>query len=158
MKVDDIDFEDLEKELDPAMRVIVGLLRKNNEELLAINKSQAEQIANLTEQIADLRHMLFGRKSEKMPSMESEVRRAVEEAELFGSDNDEENSEQDKETTEEDKQAVRRKQGRAKSEKKRKAKRKLKKKLPVVYEKIEVTEDQLPEGYKLDDFHSDSPY
>ena len=152
MKVDDIDFAELEKELDPAIRMIVGLLRKNNEELLAINKSQSEQISNLTEQIADLRHMLFGRKSEKMPSMASEVRRAVEESELFGKDDSEENSEPDKGITEEEKKTLRRKRARAKSEKKRKAKRKLKGNLPVIYEKIDVTEDQLPEGYKLEDF------
>ena len=152
MTTDDIDFDDLEKQLDPGTRMVVALLRKANEELLAINKSQSEQISNLTEQIADLRHMLFGKKSEKMPSMASEVRRAVEEEELFGSDNPETKPETDSAATEEEKKTRRRKRARAKSEPKRKAKRKLKKNLPVIHDKVEVTADQIPEGYALEDF------
>lgn len=152
MATDDIDFEELENQLDPGTRIVVALLRKANEDLLAINKSQSEQISNLTEQIADLRDMLFGQKSEKMPSMASEVRRAVAEEELFGKKGAEAESETDSTTTEEEKKTRRRKRARAKSEPKRKAKRKLKKNLPVIHDKVEVTAEQLPDGYTLEDF------
>lgn len=157
MTLDDIDYEELEKQLDPTTRIIFGLLRKSNEELLAINKTQAEQISNLSDQIAELRHMLFGRKSERMPSMESEVRRAVEESELFDSNEAEGNASLTKTMTDEEKKSRRRKRARAKSEKTRKEKRKLKKNLPVIHEKIDVTEDQLPNGYTLEDFREVGP-
>jgi len=153
MSLDDIDFEELEKSLDPATRMVIALLRKSNEELLAANKAQTEQISkqseqifNLTEQIEDLRTMLFGRKSEKMPSMKSEVRRAVTEEELFPPGSPEAS------LGDEEKKKIKRKAARKKSEPARKAKRKLKKNLPVIDEVVQVTEDQLPEGYTLADF------
>jgi transposase len=148
MTLDDVNFEELEKQLDPGTRIVVALLRKNNEELLATIKAQ-------TEQIAELRHMIFGRKSEKMPSMESEVRRKVAEEELFG-DEEGQPSNDDVES-EEEKKAKRRKRARAKSETKRKSKRKLKKNLPVIREQVVVTADQLPEGYTLEDFREVAP-
>lgn len=157
MTLDDIDFEELEKQLDPTTRIIFGLLRKSNEELLAINKSQAEQLSNLSDQIDELRHMLFGRKSEKMPSMQNEVRRAVEEVELFSSNEAGDNAAPGEMITDEEKKTRRRKRARAKSEKKRKEKRKLKKNLPVIHEKVDVTENQLPDGYTLEDFREVGP-
>jgi len=170
MSLDDIDFEELEKHLDPATRMVVALLRKSNEQLLAANKTQSEhlskqseQISHLTDQIEDLRTMLFGRKSEKMPSMKSEVRRAVTEEELFppgspeASLSDEEEKKEEKSNAEkkeedEEKKKIKRNAARKKSEPARKAKRKLKKNLPVVEEVVQVAEGQLPEGYTLADF------
>lgn len=148
-----IDFEALEQQLDPATRVIFHLFRQSHEQLLAINKQQAEQnkqqaeqISNLTEQIDELRRMLFGRKSEKMPSMDSQIRRTVEESEFFSDD------ENPDDVSEEEKKRRRRKIARAKSESKRSAKRKLKKNLPIIEETICVTPSQLPDGYTLADF------
>ena len=111
------------KNNSPGLRIVVAMLRKSNDDLLEINKNQTEQITKLTVQIDDLRHMLFGQKSEKMPSMQSEVRRAVDEEELFPS----EETGQIDELTDEEKKTIRKKKARAKSEPKRKANRKLKK-------------------------------
>jgi len=153
MSLNDIDFEAFEKHLDPVTRVVVALLRKQNEDLLAANaaqseqiKAQTEQIERLTGQIEDLRDMLFGRKSEKMPSMKSSVRRAVTENELFPPNSP--NADLD----DEEKQAKRRKASRKKSEPKRKEKRALKKNLPVVEEVVHVHDAEIPEGYCRDDF------
>jgi transposase len=154
MTLESIDFEELEKQLDPGTRMVIALLRKANNDLLETIKAQSEQNSILIGQIDDLRQMLFGRKSEKMPSMESEVRRRVEEEELFGGEDSQASVEKE---TEEEKKTRRRKKARAKSEKNREAKRKLKKNLPVIHEKVLVTGEQLPEGYKLEDFREVAP-
>lgn len=73
----DEELEALEAKLDPEVRIVIGLFRKNNETLL-------ESIAQLKAQNAELRRMLFGARSEKMPSMASEVRRAMDAEELVG--------------------------------------------------------------------------
>lgn len=147
MKLPD-DIAELEKQLDPAARVVVAILRSSNETLLKTIEAQHEQITSLTAQIDDLRHMLFGRKSEKMPSIHGEVRRVVEEEELFGEKDENETNLK----TEEEKKTARRKRARAKSEESRKQKRTLRKNLPVLTERVEVSPAQLPEGYTLDDF------
>ena len=146
MSLDDIDYDDLEKNLDPLVKVVIQLLRKQNAELLAANQKQTAQITLLTEQIEDLRNMLFNRKSEKMPSMKSAVRRAVTEKELFPPGSPE------ADLDEKEKQKLRRKAARKKSEPARKKKRRLRKNLPVIKEEIFVTQDDLPEGYTLDMF------
>lgn len=153
MSLDDIDYDDLEKNLDPVVKVVIQLLRKQNAELLAANKEQLEQnkkqtdqITHLTEQIEDLRNMLFNRKSEKMPSMKSAVRRAVTEEELFPPGSPE------SKLDEEERKKIRRKAARKKSEPARKKKRGLKKNLPVIKEEILVTPDDLPDGYTPDMF------
>ena len=153
MSLDDIDYDDLEQNLDPIVKVVIQLLRKQNAELLAANQNQtkqisrqSEQITHLTEQIEGLRNMLFGRKSEKMPSMKSAVRRAVTEEELFPAGSPE------ADLDEKEKQKIRRKAARKKSEPARKKKRSLKKNLPVIKEEILVTQDDLPDGYTLDMF------
>ena len=150
MKLPD-DFEDLVKQLDPTARIVMEMIRSTNQELQETIKSLREQNESLTAQISDLRHMLFGRKSEKIPSIESEVRRAVEEEELFGTDEDDAPDKKPK-LTDEEKQQRRRKRARAKSEPERKRKRKLRKNLPVLYETVEVSPESLPEGYTVDDF------
>jgi len=146
MSIDDIDFDELSKTLDPMTRVVISLLRKQNEELLAANRTQSEQISHLTDQIEDLRNMLFGRKSEKMPSMKTEVRRTVTEEELFPEGSP------DAALDDEEKKKKIRQAARKKSEPARKEKRKLKKNLPVIEEMVAVAQGDLPEGYTLEDF------
>jgi hypothetical protein len=80
----DEELDALITRLDPGVRIVVELLRRNNRELLARLEELREQQEQLTAQNAELRRMLFGPRSEKMPSMASEVRRALEADELIG--------------------------------------------------------------------------
>lgn len=80
----DEELDALITRLDPGVRIVVELLHRNNRELLARLEELREQQEQLTAQNAELRRMLFGPQSEKMPSMASEVRRALEADELIG--------------------------------------------------------------------------
>jgi hypothetical protein len=105
------DIAELEKQLDPAARAVFAILRKTNEELTESNKKLIEEVAKLTTQVAKFQKMLFGRKSEKLPPIESEIRRVVEEEELFGQDVENAQSR----LSDEEKKKQRRKRARAKS-------------------------------------------
>ncbi len=140
----------LEAQLEPAVRIVIHLLRENNRTLLA-------SIEQLKAQNAELRRMLFGRRSEKMPSMESEVRRSLDADELVGpvpgeptsADGPTEPATESREEAE----TRRRKQGRKRSEAERQAARaERKRRLPVITERVPVTADQLPPDYELSDF------
>jgi transposase len=144
-------LEALKRELEPAARVIVEMMQATNAQLEATIEAQREQIEALTAQISDLRHMLFGRKSEKLPTIQSEVRRAVEEEEIFGQSAGDD-VESRVEPTEQEKSERRRKRARNKSEPERKRKRELRKHLPILYETVVVEPEKLPEGYTLEDF------
>ena len=153
------DIAELEKQLDPAARAVFALLKKTNEELTESNArltesntKLTEEVSKLTAQVAKFQKMLFGRKSEKLPPIQSEVRRVVDAEELFGSDGDSDSSAEENAITKEEAETQRRKRGRARSEAKRKKNRKLKKNLPVIKEQVLVKADDLPEGYTLDDF------
>jgi transposase len=146
----DEELEALEAQLDPALRIVIGLLRKNNKTLL-------ESIEQLKAQNAELRRMLFGRRSEKMPSMASEVRRAIDADELLGPVPGTEQAEGPAsppaapDAAEEE--TKRRKRGRKRSEQERQtARAERKRKLPVLSERVAVAPDQLPPGYTMDDF------
>ncbi len=151
------DMAELVKQLDPATRAVFSILQStieeltiNNKELAASNKALTGEVSKLTAQVAKFQKMLFGRKSEKLPPMQSEVRRVIEEEELFGQG--EGSPESVDKPTDRDREKARRKRGRANSEKKRKKNRQLKKNLPVVKERVLVSVGDLPEGYTLDDF------
>lgn len=131
-------FDELEAELDPTARLLVKILRAELQEL-------KEQNARLTEQLAKFQRMLFGKRSEKLPPIENEVRRVVEKDELTV-----EGKPMPKEPKARDRE--RRRKARKKSEPKRKQKRALRKNLPVVKERIEVAPEQLPEGTTFEDF------
>jgi len=156
------DIIELEKQLDPTARALVSMMRLSFEALSAkvevLEKQLAEQRSQIEKkdaQIAELRRMLFGRKSEKIPPISSEVRRAVEADELFGNDDEDsgdEESPQDEAERKQQRTTARRKRGRKKSEAARKQRRLSKKNLPVVHEQVSVTPEELPEGYSLEDF------
>lgn len=152
----DEDLDVLIARLDPGVRIVVELLRKNNRELL-------DSLAELKAQNAELRRMLFGPRSEKMPSMASEVRRVLEADELIGPlptpGNGTTASEPPSSTAvsaEEKRRELekkRRKAGRTRSEAERQAARaERKRKLPVITETVHVTPEQIPDGYNIDDF------
>lgn len=139
------DIEELIAGLDPAAGAVVETLRQSVEELKAALTQRDAENARLAEQLADLRRMVFGKRSEKLPPIESEVRRVVEadEVTLEGEPMPSEPKAKAKE---------KRRKARKKSEPERKKNRKLRKNLPVIHERIEVSVDQLPEGYKHEDF------
>ncbi|HEX7477320.1 MAG TPA: IS66 family transposase [Polyangiales bacterium] len=135
---EDEDLDALEAQLDPAVRYIVRLLRTHL-------KQRDAELARLTEQVAQFQRMLFGKRSEKLPSIDSEVRRAVQADELTV-----EGAPMPREEPALGHQ--RRRVARKKSEPKRASKRALRKGLPVVHERVEIAATQLPEGYALEDF------
>jgi transposase len=180
-------FSELESKLGPDSRTLVSLLRgifeqqqRALEELRQVNQQQSEStqatqplqrtieelhktIEQLRADNAELKRLLFGRKSErlkggKMPPIESEVRRIVEMEEYFGIDADGSEKQVSQSSPEKSseqplaKPNERRKRGRKKSEKQRKKRRLARKKLPVVRKRILVTQEQLPDGYTLQDF------
>ena len=63
--------------LDPAGRVVVMMLRQSMAELKAMLPQRETENARLTEKLEKLQRLLFGKRSEKIPPIESEVRRGV---------------------------------------------------------------------------------
>ena len=156
------DITELEKQLDPALRAVFALLRKTNQELTEGNKALTlsnqkltEEVAKLSAQVKKFQKMLFGPKSEKMPPIRSEIRRIVEEEELFGQvDEGENEAAEDTSDSKDEEEAKkrRRRRGRAESEPARKTNRKLRKNLPVVRDRVLIKAEEIPEGYTLEDF------
>lgn len=131
--------------LDPVAREFVDSLKSMLVERDAQITALTQQVADLTEQIKEFQRMVFGRRSEKLPPIESEVRRIVEADELTV---DGEPMPKDKKKRTYEKRRVARK----KSEPARKKMRKLKKNLPVVHERVIVKADELPKGTCMADF------
>jgi transposase len=146
------ELDQLQSELDPAARFVVALLREENAKLreqLAVSirqlEANVEQIARLTEQLEDFKRRLFGRRSERIPTVAEELRREVAPDELTV---DGEPMPSDPEQREKEK----RRKARRNSEPARQRRRKQRKDIPVVMEACNVDPDELPEGYTLDDF------
>jgi len=151
MTLADIDFEALEKQIDdPMIRMVIALQRQANEAQLRQIEALTARIGELTGQIEELNRMLFGRKSEKMPSMASEVRRRLTDEEVAGLQTSAENREAAP-LSDAERKTFRRKSARAKSEVVREQKRALRKNLPVIIEEVKIASDQLPEGVRLED-------
>ena len=148
------ELDELEAALDPAARYVVGLMRQSNDDLKRMlgerDKQlafQSEQLTRLTEQLDEMKRMLFGKRSEKLPPMASEVRRVVEADELTVDG-------KPMPVAEEERKKEKRRKARKKSEPARKQQRALRKNLPVLKEAVVVAAEQLPEGYSLGDFRS----
>lgn len=164
----DEELDALIARLAPGVRIVVELLRRNNRELLDRLEELKDQQEQLKAQNAELRRMLFGPRSEKMPSMASEVRRALEADELIGpvptpgSATTGSESPSSTVVSDEEKrrelEKKRREAGRKRSEAERKSARaERKRKLPVITETVHVTPEQLPEGYDINDFRVVGP-
>lgn len=141
------DLDALEAQLDPAARYVVKLLRQSLDEMKAMLAERDAQNARLTEQLDKMKRMLFGKRSEKLPSIESEIRRVVEADELTVEGKPMPNEP-------EARKRERRRKARKESEPARRKKRGLRKNLPVVQERVVVASGQLPEGYSRDDFRA----
>jgi len=139
------DLDALEAELDPAARYVVRMLRQALDELKQMVAERDSQVARLSEQLSEFQRMLFGKRSEKLPPIESEVRRVLEQDELT-IEGEPMPSDPDERTRE------RRRKSRKKSEPQRRKRRALRKNLPVITERIEVAPEQLPQGTTLADF------
>lgn len=145
-------LDELEAKLDPAARFVVATLRDENAQQrkqLDANIAQirilADQIAILTEQVADLKRRLFGNRSEKLPTVKEELRRRVERDELTVDGTP-------MPTEPEARAKEKRRKSRKSGESERQRKRGLRKDIPVVLEDKSITAEQLPDGYTLDDF------
>lgn len=103
-----------------------------------------ESIENLTATQKNLHRLLFGKKSEKLPPIATEIRRVVEADELT--------VEGDAMPKDPEKREVeKRRKRRASSEPARKQSRKLKKNLPIIRECVPVSPEEVPDGYRLED-------
>lgn len=150
----DEELQALEAQLEPGLRLVISLLRKNSQQLTETIEELKATIEGLRVQNAELRRMLFGRKSEKMPPMASEVRRALDAEELLGpAPSESDATAAPASEPEPDTEKKRRQRGRKRSEKQRQQARAARKlALPVLRERVVVTPSQLPEGYTLTDF------
>jgi transposase len=117
------------------------LTRQQSEQLAR----QTEVIAKLTAQVENLQRMLFGRRSEKMPTIDEELRRKGPQPEVTvdGTPMPEDDKKRKHEL---------RRHARLKSEKKREANREARAELPTHDVEIRVDSRQLPEGMTRDDF------
>jgi transposase len=147
-------------DLDPAARAVVGLVWHMHEEqmteLQALRAQLRDRDAKLEAQQTQLdtyRRMLFGTRSEKLPPISSEVRRAIDEEELTPAALDLPST-ASAEDIEEARGKYRRKRARKDSEPARERRRKALASLPVVRERIGVADDQIPPGMTRADFAS----
>jgi transposase len=113
----------------------------------ALLKTLSEQLAIANEQVADLKRRLYGPRSERIPTVREEIRKedAANALTVDGAPMPEQPALREYEQA---------RLARRKSEPERQRKRALRKGLPVVRESIDVTVDQLPEGYSLEDFRA----
>lgn len=139
--------------LDPAAQAVIAVVWHAHEEQLGELQALREQLKERDAQLETYRKMLFGKRSEKLPPISSEVRRAVDEEELTPAALDLPSTASDEEI-EEARKSRRRSRGRKDSEAARERRRKALAKLPVVQEQVRVSDDQLPEGMKREDFTS----
>jgi len=146
---DDAKLEAIIAELDPTARVVIQLFQNSMKELKVHLDELKAQLAVRDEQLAEFQRMLFGRRSEKLPSIETALRRAVQTDEFAPTPPA---SPAEAAAQEEERTKARRQKARKKSEPARKKKRALRKNLPVVREQCTVNEADLPEGYALSDF------
>jgi len=152
-------LDELEAKLDPWGQVIFRMLREENAEqkrqLEALSGQNAsltsqvgilvEQVTRQGEQLEDLRRRLFGKRTEKLPTVAEELRHRVDPNELTvdGTPMPEEPVARATE---------KRRKSRMMAEPERKRKRSLRNNLPVILVDNAVTKEQLPEGYTLEDF------
>jgi len=127
-----------ELELDSPARTAVAYLRQENAQL-------KDRLATATEQLEDYKRRLFGKRSERIPTVQDELRTEVDPSELTVDGTP-------MPTEPEKRKKEKRRKARKAGEPKRKRKRKLRKGIPTVETSREVSPDKLPQGYTLDDF------
>ena len=106
------DIASIKDQLDPVAKILINHFEDVTQELRSVIQSLNEQIKDLREQNEELRRMLFGSRSEKMPSIASEIRRQVEEKELFPPPSDDDPKEPAPRLTDEEKEKRKRQRAR----------------------------------------------
>ena len=148
--------------LDPAAQAVVRMVWHLHEELEVELRTLRDEVARrdqeaakrdaetaaLKAQVETYKKMLFGRRTEKLPPISSEVRKAVE-AEDFPLELASTATADELKTAQ---TTARRKRGRKDSEEKRERTKKSLAKLPIVREEVLVRQDQLPDGMSRDAF------
>ena len=146
MSVSDLEQLDaLIEHLPPEAKLLVLALREFSRQQSAQLAKQTEVIDRLTAQIEKLQRMLFGRSSERMPTIDEELRHKGPQPELTVDGNPMPKEEKKR------KRELRR-HSRLKSEPKRKANKEARKELPTHDVEVPVHVGQLPEGMTRDDF------
>lgn len=139
------DLDELEATLDATARFVVRMLREQLQASTEQNRLLTEQIARLTEQLQDMKRRLFGNRSEKLQTVNEQLRSRVDPDELTVDGTP-------MPTEPEARAKEKRRKARKAGEAERKRKRTLRKNIPIVVEHKTVSPEQLPEGYTLDDF------
>lgn len=131
--------------LSPEAKLVTLTLRqlaKQQSEQLA---KQTELIAKLTAQVESLRRMLFGPRSERMPTIDEELRKQGPQPEVTVDG-------EPMPTDDKKRKRELRRHARRKSEAQREANKQARKELPTHDIEVPVRAEQLPEGMTLDDF------
>lgn len=132
------------EQLPAESRLLFLALRQHSEQQREQLAKQTEVIEKLTAQIENLQRMLFGRRSERMPTVDEELR---------SKDQPEVTVDGDPMPKDEAKRAhEKRRHARRNSEKKRKANKEARQELPTHDVEVSVRAEQLPEGMSRDDF------
>lgn len=76
------DVDELEATLDVGARLLVSHLRRENSELREQLAKNGELIQRLIEQVEALSRRLFGKRSEKSPTVREELRKQIDPGEL----------------------------------------------------------------------------
>lgn len=83
MPPSDDEIAALEQQLEPSARAVVALMRQSLHQLQQTVEQLQAELERQRAQNEQLRRMLFGPRSERIPSIDDEVRRAVEADEMF---------------------------------------------------------------------------
>ena len=153
MSVSDLEqIDELIEHLPPEARLLVLALREFSKQQREQLQAQSEQLAKQTEviekltaQVENLRKMLFGRRSERIPTIDEELRKKGPQPELTV-DGDPMPTDKDRRKRE------LRRHARRNSETKRKENKEARQGLPTHDVEVSVRAEQLPEGMKRDDF------
>lgn len=154
MPADD-DIAALEAQLDPAGRALIAMMRRYMDSLHALVEQLRGDLARRDETIAVLQRQLFGQSSEKkkgrtkVPRIADDIAAARAREPFSPLDDVEPNAPP---PANPDGEQTARQRGRAKSGAARAAAKTKRKALPVVERDIDVTPEQLPEGYTREDF------
>lgn len=154
MQLDDV-IPLLRAQLDPFHQVLLQVVVEQVAALRAQNELLREQQAKLSAEVAELRQVLYGARSERgdrVEPVQNEVRRAATAAQVERLARQIAREANRSTPTEADRTTARRRLGRKKSEPERERARQGRSHLPVVHEERLVPDTQLPDGMTRADF------
>ena len=131
------DLDELEATLDPTARIIIAFLREHNTQLSKQLDLSIEQIERLTEQLQDFKRRLFGNRSEKLQTVNEQLRHRIDPNELTVDGTP-------MPTEPEARAKEKRRKARKAGESERQRKRTLRKNIPIVVEHKTVVPSNFP--------------